>query len=103
MPEILTTVTEINTTAGSTININCTVSGYPPPMVFWQIYGENAVNITDERFVFVTGVLFSTLTITGTILEDFGEYTCVAFNEEGETQHNFVINVLGICNTFVHI
>ena len=69
-------------------------------MILWQIYGENALNVTDERFVFVAGVLFSTMTITGTKLEDFGEYTCVAFNEEGKTQQDFVINVFGICNNF---
>jgi hemicentin len=106
LPEILNTVTEINTTAGSTTSVNCTVSGYPPPMVFWQIYGENAMNVTDERFVFVTGDLFSTLIISKTTLEDFGEYTCVAINEEGETRQDFVINVFGTCNNlyfYIHL
>lgn len=92
---LLNNETVTNTTVGTVIVLNCTAMGSPPPRIYWQHYGKTLTNTTDERYAIIIGAFFSALIIRNSVIEDSGEYTCVAVNTEGDAHQIFVIYVFG--------
>uniref|UniRef100_A0A182FPU5 Uncharacterized protein n=1 Tax=Anopheles albimanus TaxID=7167 RepID=A0A182FPU5_ANOAL len=75
----------------SNFTINCTVDGYPKPMVSWLKNGQiimptERIHITDENLLLVTGAVPS----------DSGLYKCLARNEYSEAFQEQRLRVQGI-------
>ena len=98
-PQITNTTAEVNTSTGEITVLKCTALGSPPPIVYWQKDGVNLTNNGDARYSITERTLgffsSSTLTISDTVLTDFGTYTCVATNQVGEDQQNTSVTVFG--------
>lgn len=99
-PVLLNNETVTNTTVGTVIVLNCTAMGSPPPRIYWQRYGETLTNATDKRYAIIIGDFFSALIIRNSVIEDSGEYICVAVNKEGDAHQVFVVYVFGNKHTY---
>ena len=66
----------MNVTTLEDIILTCTASGYPAPSISWTHNGttvnESITEQNGERMV------MSTLTVTGALINDSGEYECFA-------------------------
>lgn len=105
-PMIVSNVTEQDIMVGNTVSIYCTATGNPPPRIFWKFNEMNITNSTDERYFITMGIRYSILTIHKTIMDDFGDYICIAVNEEGTYSQDFKLIVLSKHNhihTSIHI
>jgi len=91
-------------TEGEKLTINCFAWGYPTPSVKWMKETQG----TEGELVDITasdpGVLFNnigkltnaSLTISDVKMEDYGTYTCVAWNDIGnETEVSVLVRVKG--------
>lgn len=87
--------TMTNTTLGTVTVLNCTAMGSPPPSIYWQRYGMTITNSTDKRYTIIVGNFFSALIIRDSVIEDSGEFTCIAVNIEGDAHQIFIIYVFG--------
>ncbi|XP_035782943.1 papilin-like isoform X2 [Anopheles albimanus] len=80
-----------NPVPNSNFTINCTVDGYPKPMVNWLKDGQIMVptariQITDDNLLIVNGAIPS----------DSGQYKCLARNEHSEAFQEQSLHVEGI-------
>ena len=69
-------------TYNSSIQFECSLSGFPTPEILWA---KDEVNLTSNN----------TLTIHQARFEDSGKYTCSAKNSEGSKNSTFWIEVAG--------
>ena len=69
-------------TYNSSIQFNCSLTGFPTPEILWA---KDEVNLTSNN----------TLTIRQVRWEDSGKYTCSAENSEGSKNSTFWIEVAG--------
>ena len=90
-PTVDKSVTEVNTTAGNPVTLECRASGNPIPMIYWTFKGMNITSNGHYNIVFDEGI--STIQIFKTTIEDFGVYTCTAVNEEGQSSHDITVIV----------
>ena len=71
------------------IILTCTASGYPAPSISWTHNGTtinesiSQINITTQNG---ESVSISTLTVTGALINDSGEYECFATSPIGNFQ-----------------
>lgn len=73
---------------GTNATFNCSVTGTPPPMIYWYMVqdgGDVQLSDSDENVTIVysenEGVYFTTLTLLNVGPEDEGGYYCQASNE----------------------
>jgi hypothetical protein len=94
---ILTPLSSGLATAGTSYNITCRVSGYPPPVISWTLngsptsHGAVASNDTSGSIP----VTVSTLLLADVHISDQGSYECIAFNEAQVEKivHHLAVNV----------
>lgn len=72
-PEFIVQPQDVNTTAGSMINLTCIAEGFPYPEIQWQ-----KMNRTTEQFEDIPGEESSNLVFVSVEFADFGMYRCVA-------------------------
>ena len=83
-PEINTELKNQSVTYKTSLQFNCSLSGFPTPEILWTKDGENIGNK-------------NTLTINRVSYGDAGQYTCSAKNSEGKNEAAFHITVTGKC------
>ena len=81
-PEINTELKNQSVTYKTSLQFNCSLSGFPTPEILWTKDGENLGNN-------------NTLTINRVSYGDAGQYTCSANNSEGKNESAFHITVTG--------
>ena len=81
-PEINTELKNQSVTYKTSLQFNCSLSGFPTPEILWTKDGENLGNN-------------NTLTINRVSYGDAGQYTCSANNSEGKSESAFHITVTG--------
>ena len=94
-PQLLTSPTDLTTTAGSTIYMICAAYGYPYPVITWrkdgQVVESDGILNIDTRVKNYNGinVSVSTIKICGVDVEQHGSYTCTAtVRDIGEVTNN---------------
>ena len=83
-PEINTELKNQSVTYNSTLQLVCSLGGFPTPDILWT---KDGVNLRNNN----------TLTIRQARFEDSGQYTCSAKNSEGKNEAAFHIRVTGNC------
>lgn len=94
-PKFKESLKNAKVTAGSTVIIDCVCEGEPEPDVDWF---KDGTLIKDEerfRYLYEKGDIIG-LEIKKTIIQDEGEYKCVAFNQSGKAECKCEILVDGI-------
>ena len=81
-PEINTELKNQSVTYKTSLQFNCSLSGFPTPEILWTKDGENLGNN-------------NTLTINRVSYGDAGQYTCSANNSGGNSEVAFHITVTG--------
>lgn len=84
-PKFKESLKNAKVTAGSTVIIDCVCEGEPEPDVDWF---KDGTLIKDEerfRYLYEKGDIIG-LEIKKTIIQDEGEYKCVAFNQSGKAE-----------------
>ena len=81
-PEINPELKNQSATYKTSLQFNCSLSGFPTPEILWTKDGENLGNN-------------NTLTINRVSYGDAGQYTCSANNSEGKIESAFHITVTG--------
>ncbi|XP_070569686.1 obscurin-like isoform X2 [Ptychodera flava] len=82
-PDFTSTFKDLTIVEGSTISLQCTVSGYPEPDVMWILNGRVIQPATDIRMMFDGET--ASFTRVKALPEDSGVYTCRLTNMHGET------------------
>lgn len=77
--------------AGKEVTIHCPVQGIRQPTVEWRVSGR-PLELEEGRFEVVNE---HDLKVTAAEAEDAGRYTCHAFNEAGELDTDFALEVIG--------
>ena len=89
--------------SSSTVSINCVVSkGDTPIMIEWLLNG-NRVTTNDGINIMKSGQKISIFSIESVQSRHAGNYTCVARNNAGESQHTSELKVIGNVKEFGHI
>ena len=89
-PEI-TLSPDVKVKSPNAFTIQCNVTGYPPPNVYW-INGSSVIN----SYTFCDGnVLTSSIMIHQSEAVHSGVYTCVAENEFNTVNDSVMVNVFG--------
>ena len=81
-PEINPELKNQSATYKTSLQFNCSLSGFPTPEILWTKDGENLGNN-------------NTLTINPVSYGDAGQYACSANNSEGKNEAAFDITVTG--------
>ncbi len=85
----------------STLQLNCTVSGYPVPQITWRRTGQRVLSddvstvIEEELSQGSTSVVSSSLVIQGVNSSHGGLYECVAENSLGSDSTQATVTVYG--------
>ncbi|XP_078067464.1 vascular endothelial growth factor receptor kdr-like [Mustelus asterias] len=91
IPVLQKNLTSMDVNSSSTMSLNCSVSGRPPPRITWY---KN-----EQQILPASGILLEagnkTLTIERVRFDDEGEYKCKATNEKGTVETSAYIAVLG--------
>ena len=69
---------------GESIKLTCQVEGNPRPVVTWLKDGKNLPQSLRFNTSYIVPTGMSSLTVTGTLQTDCGNYTCVAENPAGK-------------------
>lgn len=79
----------------NTVSINCVVSkGDTPIMIEWLFNGDR-ITSNDGVLITKTGQKISMMSIESVQPRHAGNYTCVARNKAGESQHTAELQVIG--------
>ncbi|XP_047130748.1 matrix-remodeling-associated protein 5 isoform X7 [Hydra vulgaris] len=95
----LTQPSEVKVYLGDSITINCTAQAYPKLTVNWVILNNNRTTISSPKVLVETQdnvIVEILLTINNSTLDDYGNYTCVANNSDGNITTNTTLNVISI-------
>ncbi len=79
---------------GGMIKLNIDLEGSPPPVVTW--YHDGGSIKGRRRIMIDTNEFMSTFIVKRAIMDDAGEYRCVAKNEWGTAEATFDIRVMGM-------
>lgn len=74
--------------------MDCMVSGWPKPVVFWLKDGESSQHKTQTKNATKNRELSSQITIKNATLRDAGNYSCQAENMFGRNQSFFRLQVI---------
>ncbi|XP_065644078.1 immunoglobulin superfamily member 10 isoform X11 [Hydra vulgaris] len=93
----LTQPSEVNVYLGDSITLNCTAQAYPKPSVNWVTLNNNRTTISSPKVLVETQdntIVEILLTINNSRLDDYGNYTCVANNSDGNITTDTTLNVI---------
>ncbi|XP_034940449.1 Down syndrome cell adhesion molecule-like protein Dscam2 isoform X4 [Chelonus insularis] len=98
-PVLLYSFIEQTLQPGPAVSLKCSAAGNPTPQVSWTLDGFPLPTIT--RFVIgqhvtVHGDVISHVNISQVMVEDGGEYSCIAENRAGKVVHSARLNVYGL-------
>ncbi|KAK7869106.1 hypothetical protein R5R35_006579 [Gryllus longicercus] len=89
-PQVTAQKSKINSGEGETVDLACTVSGQPKPMLKWYKDGQE-MEIGTSRFEVSANNNTYILRIKNLEKSDFGTYSCVAKNKHGIRQKNITL------------
>ena len=86
-------VSELSVVIGSSVDLQCPVTGLPQPTVHWLREGH-AFTLLDHPNLRVDNA-GQILRVHNMQLVDIGSYTCIASNVAGNASKQFILNILG--------
>lgn len=104
VPTVAPVVSDLRITSGDMIVIGeavemaCSVSGVPVPLVSWERDGvdlTSALDIIINQTMISNNSLLSVLRISESDIQDDGEYTCRGFNHVGNSSLTIKLELLG--------
>ncbi|GAB0100349.1 Down syndrome cell adhesion molecule-like protein Dscam2 [Sergentomyia squamirostris] len=98
-PVLLYSFIEQTLQPGPAVSLKCSAAGNPTPQVSWTLDGFPLP--TNGRFligqyVTVHGDVISHVNISHVMVEDGGEYSCIAENRAGKISHSARLNIYGL-------
>ncbi|XP_065091074.1 cell adhesion molecule Dscam2 isoform X6 [Ochlerotatus camptorhynchus] len=98
-PSLVYSFIEQTLQPGPAVSLKCSAQGNPTPQISWTLDGFPLP--TNGRFmigqyVTVHGDVISHVNISHVMVEDGGEYSCVAENRAGKTSHSARLNIYGL-------
>ncbi|XP_035789910.1 Down syndrome cell adhesion molecule-like protein Dscam2 isoform X3 [Anopheles albimanus] len=98
-PSLVYSFIEQTLQPGPAVSLKCSAQGNPTPQISWSLDGFPLP--TNGRFmigqyVTVHGDVISHVNISHVMVEDGGEYSCVAENRAGKTAHSARLNIYGL-------
>ncbi|XP_055691014.1 cell adhesion molecule Dscam2 isoform X2 [Lutzomyia longipalpis] len=98
-PVLLYSFIEQTLQPGPAVSLKCSAAGNPTPQVTWTLDGFALP--TNGRFligqyVTVHGDVISHVNISHVMVEDGGEYSCIAENRAGKISHSARLNIYGL-------
>uniref|UniRef100_A0A6B2E762 Putative down syndrome cell adhesion molecule 2 isoform r n=1 Tax=Phlebotomus kandelakii TaxID=1109342 RepID=A0A6B2E762_9DIPT len=98
-PVLLYSFIEQTLQPGPAVSLKCSAAGNPTPQVTWTLDGFPLP--TNGRFligqyVTVHGDVISHVNISHVMVEDGGEYSCIAENRAGKISHSARLNIYGL-------
>ncbi|XP_052566813.1 cell adhesion molecule Dscam2 isoform X6 [Culex pipiens pallens] len=98
-PSLVYSFIEQTLQPGPAVSLKCSAQGNPTPQIAWTLDGFPLP--TNGRFmigqyVTVHGDVISHVNISHVMVEDGGEYSCVAENRAGKTSHSARLNIYGL-------
>ncbi|XP_068249192.1 lachesin-like isoform X2 [Palaemon carinicauda] len=89
---------EVKTRVGQSVSLTCLYAAYPSPSVVWVREDENEVEPLSEEYYTITPqdghppyTHNMTLQLRKLVHSDFGRYTCVVTNSQGEASYTTVL------------
>ncbi|XP_058831699.1 cell adhesion molecule Dscam2 isoform X4 [Topomyia yanbarensis] len=98
-PSLVYSFIEQTLQPGPAVSLKCSAQGNPTPQISWTLDGFPLP--TNGRFmigqyVTVHGDVISHVNISHVMVEDGGEYSCIAENRAGKTSHSARLNIYGL-------
>ncbi|KAF2344537.1 Immunoglobulin-like domain [Trinorchestia longiramus] len=106
VPEVVMSHQMIGVHLGDDVTINCTVTAFPPPVVFWthrtgkMIISAGRYQVTEMQVKDSPPVVLSTLSIAAVTAVDVTTYTCTAIiNNDINRSKSLTVQLNGECCT----
>ncbi|XP_062708654.1 cell adhesion molecule Dscam2 isoform X5 [Aedes albopictus] len=98
-PSLVYSFIEQTLQPGPAVSLKCSAQGNPTPHISWTLDGFPLP--TNGRFmighyVTVHGDVIAHVNISHVMVEDGGEYSCIAENRAGKTSHSARLNIYGL-------
>lgn len=84
---------------GPAVSLKCSATGNPTPVISWSLDGfplPTHGRFMKGQYATVHGDVISHVNITHVMVEDGGEYSCLAQNRAGKTSHSARLNIYGM-------
>ncbi|XP_037907261.1 Down syndrome cell adhesion molecule-like protein Dscam2 isoform X8 [Hermetia illucens] len=98
-PVLLYSFIEQTLQPGPAVSLKCSASGNPTPQITWLLDGfplPSHGRFMNGQYVTVHGDVISHVNISHVLVEDGGEYSCIAENRAGKASHSARLNIYGL-------
>ncbi|XP_058987905.1 cell adhesion molecule Dscam2 isoform X2 [Musca domestica] len=98
-PVLLYSFIEQTLQPGPAVSLKCSAAGNPTPQISWTLDGfplPSNGRFMIGQYITVHGDVISHVNITHVMVEDGGEYSCIAENRAGRVQHSARLNIYGL-------
>ncbi|XP_059226041.1 cell adhesion molecule Dscam2 isoform X4 [Stomoxys calcitrans] len=98
-PVLLYSFIEQTLQPGPAVSLKCSAAGNPTPQISWTLDGfplPSNGRFMIGQYITVHGDVISHVNITHVMVEDGGEYACIAENRAGRVQHAARLNIYGL-------
>ncbi|XP_055378995.1 cell adhesion molecule Dscam2 isoform X4 [Condylostylus longicornis] len=98
-PSLLYSFIEQTLQPGPAVSLKCSATGNPTPQVSWTLDGfplPSNGRFMIGQYVTVQGDVISHVNISHVMVEDGGEYACIAENRAGKVTHSARLNIYGL-------
>ncbi|KAL9905343.1 Down syndrome cell adhesion molecule 2 isoform 4-T7 [Glossina fuscipes fuscipes] len=98
-PVLLYSFIEQTLQPGPAVSLKCSAAGNPTPQISWTLDGfplPSNGRFMIGQYITVHGDVISHVNISHVMVEDGGEYACIAENRAGKVQHAARLNIYGL-------
>ncbi|XP_030386436.1 Down syndrome cell adhesion molecule-like protein Dscam2 isoform X2 [Scaptodrosophila lebanonensis] len=98
-PVLLYSFIEQTLQPGPAVSLKCSAAGNPTPQISWTLDGfplPSNGRFMIGQYITVHGDVISHVNISHVMVEDGGEYACIAENRAGRVQHEARLNIYGL-------
>ncbi|XP_017138771.1 Down syndrome cell adhesion molecule-like protein Dscam2 isoform X4 [Drosophila miranda] len=98
-PVLLYSFIEQTLQPGPAVSLKCSAAGNPTPQISWTLDGfplPSNGRFMIGQYITVHGDVISHVNISHVMVEDGGEYACIAENRAGRVQHAARLNIYGL-------
>ncbi|KAH8302477.1 hypothetical protein KR044_007321 [Drosophila immigrans] len=98
-PVLLYSFIEQTLQPGPAVSLKCSAAGNPTPQISWTLDGfplPSNGRFMIGQYITVHGDVISHVNISHVMVEDGGEYSCIAENRAGRVEHAARLNIYGL-------
>ncbi|XP_030081813.1 Down syndrome cell adhesion molecule-like protein Dscam2 isoform X1 [Drosophila hydei] len=98
-PVLLYSFIEQTLQPGPAVSLKCSAAGNPSPQISWTLDGfplPSNGRFMIGQYITVHGDVISHVNISHVMVEDGGEYSCIAENRAGRVEHAARLNIYGL-------